>query len=205
MFVPLQSITSALFYFFSAVIIISSFLAVTSKKSVHSVLLLVLTFFATAWVFIIQRADFLAMLLIIIYVGAIAVLFLFVVMMLEEPNSAVKHIKRGKINFMFSFITGVILFFEIFAVIFTTKIYENIEHAQGKIFSIKDIGDVLYTEYFIEFQIMGFLFFTAMVGAIVLTLRKEDLTGKRQNIFTQISRESKVLLVKPEVGKGIKI
>ena len=204
MFAHLQSITSVLFYFFSAVIVISSFLAVTSKKSVHSVLLLVLTFFAAAWVFIIQRADFLAMLLIIIYVGAIAVLFLFVVMMLEEPKAAVKHIKRDKVNFMFSFITGIILFFEIFAVIFTTKIYETIESA-AKVFTIKDIGDVLYTEYFIEFQIMGFLFFTAMVGAIVLTFRKEDITGKRQNIFTQISRESKVVLMKPEVGKGVKI
>lgn len=204
MFIALQSITSVLFYFFSFIIVASAFLAVTSKKSVHSVLLLVLTFFGTAWVFILQKADFLAMLLIIIYVGAIAVLFLFIVMMLEEPNAQVKHIKRGKVNFMFSLIVGVILFFEIFAVIFTGSLYNSIVNT-GKIFSIKDIGDVLYTEYFIEFQIMGFLFFVAMVGAIVLTFKKQDVTGKRQNIGNQITRSSKITLAKPEIGKGIKI
>lgn len=203
MLFSIQSIGVFLFYFFSAIILFSGFFAVTSKKSVHSVLLLVLTFFGSAWIFILQKADFIAMILIIIYVGAIAILFLFVVMMLEEPNKKIKHIKHGKVNILFSLTVGIILFFELFAIILTSNIHKA--HNQFEGFNIKDIGNIIYTQYFVEFQITGFLFFVSMVGAIVLAFKKEDITGKKQSISSQINRENKIILAKPEIRKGIKI
>lgn len=199
-----EVLTSVLFYFFSFILVVSSFLAVTSKKSVNSVLLLILSFFAAAWVFLTRGADFLAMLLIIIYVGAIAVLFLFVVMMLEEPNEQVKNFKFGKVNFTFGFIIGILLFIELFAILLTTKITKTAANVPN--FTINDIGNILYTEYFFEFQTTGILFFVAMVGAIILTLIPVTIKTKRQNIFSQISRTTEsVYLTKPESGKGVKI
>jgi NADH-quinone oxidoreductase subunit J len=204
----LSSLTGLLFYLFSAVLVLSCFFAVSSKRSVHSVLFLVLAFFACAWVFLTNGAEFIAMMLIIIYVGAIAVLFLFVVMMLEEPNEDVKKFKRGKLNFLFSFAIGAVLFVELFAILLTTKIGVEALYST-KSYSIQDVGLVLYTQYFFEFQTAGLLFFTSMVGAIMLTLfpQEEDKKTKRQNFFNQISRrkEETIFLAKPEIGKGIKI
>jgi NADH-quinone oxidoreductase subunit J len=204
----LSNLTGFLFYLFSSVLVLSCFFAVSAKRSVHSVLFLVLAFFACAWVFLTTGAEFIAMMLIIIYVGAIAVLFLFVVMMLEEPNADVKNFKRGKLNFLFSLAIGGVLFAELFAILLTTKIgVEAISSA--KTFSIHDVGMVLYTHYFAEFQTAGLLFFTAMVGAIMITLFPQDeaTKTKRQNFFTQISRrkEETLYLAKPEIGKGVKI
>jgi NADH-quinone oxidoreductase subunit J len=203
----LSSINSVLFYIFGGVLVLSSFFAVSSKRSVHAVLFLVLAFFASAWVFLTRGAEFIAMMLIIIYVGAIAVLFLFVVMMLEEPNADVKKFKRGKINFLFSATVGVVLFCELLAIILTTKI--GVEATFGmQNFSIKDVGMVLYTEYFIEFQTIGLLFFASMVGVIMLTLfpQNTQTKTKRQNFFIQISRDkTSVYNAKPKVGGGVKI
>jgi NADH-quinone oxidoreductase subunit J len=204
----LSDLTGILFYVFSSILVISSFCAVSSKKSVHSVLFLVLAFFAAAWVFLTQGAEFIAMMLIIIYVGAIAVLFLFVVMMLEETQSEIKHLKRGKLNFLFSILIGGTLFAELFVIILTTKV--GVEASFGvKNFSIKDVGNLLYTEYFFEFQTIGLLFFTAMVGAIVLTMfpQVESEKTKRQNFFKQITRNTKetVYLANPAKGEGVKI
>lgn len=202
--IDVQNLTGILFYIFSFILVLSAFFAVTVKKSVNAVLLLILAFFAAAWVFLTLGAEFIAMLLIIIYVGAIAVLFLFVVMMLEEPNSVIKKAKHGKINFLFSFGIGSILFFEIFTIILTTKIANK--PAISMNFGIKDIGNILYTEYFFEFQTIGLLFFTAMVGAIILTLIPSVVKTKRQNFFKQISRDTtSVYLTNPEIGKGVKI
>ena len=204
----LSSLNGVLFYIFSAVLLLSALGAVSSKRSVHSVLFLVLAFFASAWVFLTRGAEFIAMMLIIIYVGAIAVLFLFVVMMLEEPNEEVKKFKRGKLNFLFSAFIGIVLFCELFVIILSTHIGVESSLAVAK-FSIKDVGMVLYTEYFYEFQTVGFLFFTAMVGAIMLTMFKQpaELKTKRQNFYKQIARrpEETVYLAKPKVREGVKI
>jgi NADH-quinone oxidoreductase subunit J len=200
-----SNLSSILFYGFSSILLLSSFFAVSSKRSVHSVLFLVLAFFAAAWIFLTRNAEFIAMMLIIIYVGAIAVLFLFVVMMLEEPNAEIKKLKTGKLSFLFSFVIGVVLFCEIFGIILTTQITNAAASSVAK-FSIKDIGMVLYTEYLFEFQTIGFLFFTTMVGAIMLTLFPETSKTKRQNFFTQTSRDkTAVYNTNPEYGKGVEI
>ena len=204
----LSSLTNVLFYVFSAILALSCFFAVSAKRSVHAVLFLVLAFFASAWVFITLKAEFIAMLLIIIYVGAIAVLFLFVVMMLEEPNEEVKHFKRGKLNFLFSALIGGILFAELFVIILSTKVGVE-SYLITKTFSIRDVGLVLYTQYFFEFQTIGLVFFTAMVGAIMLTMFKPDPKTKtvRQNFLKQISRkrEDTMTLENPKPNTGVKI
>ena len=128
-------------------------------------------------------------------------------MMLEEPNSIIKKLKYSKINFIFSFGIAAVLFVELFVILLTAKIGYNMLEGEARIpFSIKDIGNVLYTEYFFEFQTIGLLFFVAMVGAIVLTLIPSVTKTKRQNIFKQISRETtSVYLTNPESGKGVSI
>lgn len=197
------TLNALLFYTFSFVLSLSAIFAVISKKSVHSVLWLISAFFAAAWVFLSVRAEFLAMLLIIIYVGAVAVLFLFVVMMLEEAPSEIRKIKYGRARIAFSTLVGGILFAELFVILMTSNIPST---NQFITFSVKDIGRLLYTEYFMDFQIMGLLFFSAMVGAIVLTLSRPVSHIKRQKVFNQISRNNtSVFLVKPEAGKGISI
>ena len=203
----LENLTGLLFYLFAGVLVFSSFFAVIAKSSVHSVLFLVLAFFAAAWVFLTKGAEFIAMFLIIIYVGAIAVLFLFVVMMLEEPNAQLKKLKQGKINFFFSFLIGFVLFAELLVIILTTKIGFQAS-SQVPNFGIKDIGKLIYTEYFFEFQTIGLLFFAAMVGAIVLTMWpvNEAQKTKRQNFFKQISRSTNsVSLKNPKAGEGVEI
>lgn len=201
--VNMAMLNTFLFYAFSFVLVLSCIFSVISKKSVHSVLWLILGFFGAAWVLLSLRADFIAMVLIIVYVGAIAILFLFVVMMLEEPNSAIKKVKYKKLHMFFSLSVTIILFFEIFAILLTSK-SANLITTFIK-FDVKDLGKVLYTTYFFEFQSLGILFFVAMVGVIVLTL-EERPKNKIQNAFRQISRQkSSVYLVKPETYKGVKI
>jgi NADH-quinone oxidoreductase subunit J len=196
-------LNGALFYVFSAVLLLSGLASVIAKSSVHSVLLLILAFFSAAWVFIGLNAEFIAMLLIIIYVGAVAVLFIFVVMMLEEPKAELKKRKLG-LKFVFNFIFGSVLFVELFVILITVKNMPRF--FDTKVFTIKDIGNILYTEYFYEFQTMGLLFFTAMIGAIVLTLEKSSPNIKKQIISDQIKRDSSsVELVNPEFKKGVKI
>jgi NADH-quinone oxidoreductase subunit J len=201
------NLNGLLFYAFSAVLTLSAFFAAFSRRSVHSVLFLVLAFFAAAWIFLTRGAEFIAMMLIIIYVGAVAVLFLFVVMMLEEPNAEVKKFKRGKLNFAFSAFIGIALFLELFAILSASNAGIGVE-SFSRSFSIKDVGAVLYTERFVEFQAAGFLFFAAMVGAIVLTLfnQNPETKTKRQNFFKQIAREKTTIHnAKPAFRSGVKV
>lgn len=196
------SLNVALFYVFSGILIISAFYAVFSKRSVHAVLSLILAFFSAAWIFISLKAEFVAMLLIIIYVGAIAVLFLFVVMMLEEPTSIPKPIKNEKITFILSSIFGILLFIELFIILITSSGLPMSEISSS--FSIKDIGRILYTNYFFEFQSIGILFFISMIGAIILTL-EEKPKGRHQNMAAQSRREkSSVQLENPPFKSGVK-
>ena len=161
------------FYFFSFLIVFSSFLVVFSNNPVHSVLFLIFTFFNTAIIFLLMNAEFLAMTLIIVYVGAIAVLFLFVVMMLNISESV---LKEGFLKyFPFGLILIVIFISELFLVynsdtiLMPDNIKINITEMTNLGFdNTKLLGLYLYTDYFIIFQISGFLLLLAMIGAIVL-------------------------------------
>ena len=161
------------FYFFSFIVILSSFLVVFVSNPVHSVLFLIFTFFNAAIIFLIFKAEFLAMTLLIVYVGAVAVLFLFVVMMLNISESIVKE---GFLKyFPFGLLLISIFLIELFMIFNSDKIIFP-ESGLIKINEImnlgmdntKSLGLFLYTDYFIIFQMSGFLLLLAMIGAIVL-------------------------------------
>ncbi len=181
--------TETIFYFFSAVTIISSFFVVFSSNPVHSVLFLILSFFNVAVIFLLSDAEFLAMTLVIVYVGAVAVLFLFVVMMLNINEVVVKE------GFLKYFPLGLLLI-SIFLteLIFVFKDIELFDPSSSGISIIglleqgnqntKSLGLYLYTDFFIIFQISGFLLLVAMIGAIVLA-QNDQISVRSQNIFKQ--------------------
>ena len=176
--------TIYLFYFFSFLIVCSSFFVVFSNNPVHSVLFLIFTFFNSAIIFLLMNAEFLAMTLVIVYVGAIAVLFLFVVMMLNISESV---LKEGFLKyFPFGLILIVIFISELFLVYNsdTIMIPDNIKINISEMTNLgfdntKLLGLYLYTDYFIIFQISGFLLLLAMIGAIVLA--QTDLSNLKLN------------------------
>ena len=201
------------FYIFSTVILLSSLMVITSKNPVHSVLFLILTFFNGAGLFIILHAEFLAMILIIVYVGAVAVLFLFVVMMLnvaQQKNQwfiseeSSRHIPIG-------LIISALIFFELIIVIGGWKYKPNLFNTNNfgitnEISNTHSLGLVLYTDYIHVFQISGMILLVAMIGAIVLTFRKREGV-KTQSYIKQISRERSegVEVLKVPFNKGVKI
>ncbi len=181
--------TETLFYFFSTVTILSSFFVVFSSNPVHSVLFLILSFFNVAVIFLLSDAEFLAMTLVIVYVGAVAVLFLFVVMMLNINEVIIKE------GFLKYFPLGLLLISifltELIVVFKDIKLFDP--SSSGISISdllnegnqnTKAIGLYLYTDFFIIFQISGFLLLVAMVGAIVLA-HNDQLSVKSQSIFKQ--------------------
>ncbi len=161
------------FYFFTFIVILSSFLVIFVSNPVHSVLFLIFTFFNAAIIFLIFKAEFLAMTLLIVYVGAVAVLFLFVVMMLNISESV---IKEGFLRyFPFGLLLISIFLIELFMIFNSDKVIfpENGLLKINEIMNLgmdntKSLGLFLYTDYFIIFQISGFLLLLAMIGAIVL-------------------------------------
>jgi len=186
-------LTSFLFYLFSFVIFASSIMVIFSKNPVHSVLFLILAFFNAAALFILLGAEFLAMILIIVYVGAVAVLFLFVVMMLDINFT---KIREGVVQYLpISGLVALILLIELLFV-GTTWLYSSdsaeivakpfSEFADSGLTNTRAIGHVLYTEYFYLFQIAAIILLVAMVGAISLTIRKRKGV-KRQKISNQVN------------------
>jgi NADH-quinone oxidoreductase subunit J len=197
------------FYIFAFVAVASAFLVISSKNPVHSVLFLILTFFNAAALFLLTGAEFLGMILLVVYVGAVAVLFLFVVMMLdidftELRSGVMRHAPIGAL-------VGVILAAELIIVVGGSML--NPQAASAITMPIPDpsvrsntavLGDVLYTNYVYFFQIAGLVLLVAMIGAIVLTLRhRTDI--KRQDISTQVARDPKTAIevVKVKPGQGI--
>ena len=186
------------FYFFSFLVISSSVLVIFSNNAVHSVLFLIFTFFNSAILFILMNAEFLAMTIVIVYVGAIAVLFLFVVMMLNIAESA---IKEGFLKyFPFGLILIVIFISELFLVFNfdSFKIPENIkidmnESSLLEKSNTKLIGLYLYTDYFIIFQISGFILLLAMIGAIVLAQNDEKKLKSYSAITQKKVRKKNVI------------
>ena len=200
--------TIFLFFIVSIIIITSSLLVILSKNPIHSVLFLILVFFNTSILFLLSNAEFLAMALIIIYVGAVAVLFLFVIMMLDI-NTA--KLRKSFLNYLpIGLLVGFIILLELLYVVNQSKVIFSISDSEKLgsqiINNTKAIGNVLYTDYFLIFQISGIILLIAMIGAISLTFSKRE-NIKRQNYFQQIEREktSSISLVDAENEKGVKI
>ena len=184
-----MSVAAAFFYLFSAVMIASAFMVIAARNPVHSVLYLILAFVNASGLFILLGAEFLAMILVVVYVGAVAVLFLFVVMMLDVDFA---QLKRGMLQYMpVAFLIGVIVAIELALVVsgWTAK-PGAAPKAASTLSNTEALGRVLYTEYVYFFQAAGLILLTAMIGAIVLTLHHKPGV-KRQNIADQNARDRK--------------
>ncbi len=200
---------SLVFYLFSFITIASSIAVISARNTIHAVFFLILDFVSVSCLFIMMGAEFLGMLTLIVYVGAVAVLFLFVVMMLNVNYS---DLKSGFLNYLpFGGLIGLVLIIEIGLMIGTWKYRDTfIKTSEIKINSnlsnTEAIGNVLYTEYLHYFQISGLILLVAMIGAILLTYRRKD-NLKRQDISTQVSRErsESVQLEDVESFKGVKL
>ena len=182
------------FYVFSIIAVVSAIMVTVSKNTVHSVFFLILDFISISCLFIMVGAEFLGMIMLIVYVGAVAVLFLFVVMMLNvaqqknqwfisEENSG--HIPVG-------LLISAIIFFELIIVIggwkYKPDLFETTNLITNEISNTHSLGQVLYTDYIHIFQISGMILLIAMIGAIVLTFRQREGV-KKQSYLKQISRE----------------
>ena len=197
------------FYLFSFITIASSIAVISARNTIHAVFFLILDFVSVSCLFIMMGAEFLGMLTLIVYVGAVAVLFLFVVMMLNVNYS---DLKSGFLSYLpFGGLIGLVLIIEIGLMIGTWKYRDAfIKTSEIKINSnlsnTEAIGNVLYTEYLHYFQISGLILLVAMIGAILLTYRRKD-NLKRQDITTQVSRErsESVQLQDVESFKGVKL
>ena len=183
-------ITTLAFYLFAAILLISAGMVITSRNPVHSVLFLILAFFNAAALFLIAGAEFLAMILVIVYVGAVAVLFLFVVMMLDVNFS---ELRDGFQRYAPVGATiGAILFGELALVLGGWKFAPEagairMSSAPGEVENTRALGHLIYTDYIFLFQSAGLILMVAMIGAIVLTHRDRGTT-KRQNIAKQNAR-----------------
>ncbi len=198
------------FYFFSFIAVISAIMVTVSKNTVHSVFFLILDFISISSLFIMIGAEFLGMIMLIVYVGAVAVLFLFVVMMLnvaKQKNTWFKS-STNSAHIPIGLLVSIIIFFEVIIVIGGWKYKPELSN---KIFisditNTHSIGNVLYTDYIHLFQLSGMVLLVAMIGAIVLTFRKREGL-KRQSYFKQLARErnDSVSLINVKSHEGIKI
>ena len=205
---------SIFFYFFSIIAILSAIMVTVSRNTVHSVFFLILDFISISCLFIMIGAEFVGMIMLIVYVGAVAVLFLFVVMMLNVSLQKNQWFaaERGSSHIPIGIIVSVIIFFELIIVIGGWKFKPNLEPKSTGLNFITEktnthsIGEVLYTDYIHLFQLSGMILLVAMIGAIVLTFRQR-LGIKKQSYFKQISRERAegVELVDVKNKAGVKI
>jgi len=204
---------SLFFYFFSVIAVFGALMVTISRNTVYSVFFLILVFISISILFIMIGAEFLGMVMLIVYVGAVAVLFLFVVMMLNINEQLLKKpIRKGFINnISVGTIVGVIIFLELLVVVGGWKYKGNFIPLSESIFNSNisnthALGNILYTDYIHLFQISGIILLVAMIGAITLTFsRRENV--KRQSYFAQIQRdkESAVSLIDVESGKGVNL
>jgi len=195
------------FYLFAAMTVGSAFMVISARNPVHSVLFLILAFFNAAGLFVLMGAEFLAMLLVIVYVGAVAVLFLFVVMMLDVDFT---ELRQGMLQYLpVGSVIGLVLLAELLMVVGGWAIDPGlvgkgaVPYASGA-GNVQAIGEVLYTKYVYFFQGAGLVLLVAMIGAIVLTLRHKPFV-RRQDISEQVARgpATSIEIVRVETGKGI--
>ena len=200
-------VQSVIFYLFSIFLLVSASMVVTARNPVHAVLFLILCFFNAAALFLLMGAEFIAFIMVIVYVGAVAVLFLFVVMMLDINFRDMRQGVRRYIAIGLS-VGGVLLTqLLIVTAAWTTNpnalIVNPVTSGEG-VENTRAIGRLLYTDYFYAFQVSGLILLVAMIGAIVLTLR--DRKGVlRQNVSQQLDRKISDIIevVKVESGKGV--
>jgi NADH-quinone oxidoreductase subunit J len=203
-------IVSALFfYLFAGVCIASAFMVIAAKNPVHSVLFLILAFVNASGLFVLMGAEFLAMILVVVYVGAVAVLFLFVVMMLDVDFA---EFRQGSLQYLpIGTLVGLIVLAELLLVVvgwtFSPDVAQTITAPIPPIASTTNteaLGQVLYTRYIYYFQASGVVLLVAMIGAIVLTLRHKP-SVKRQNIAQQVARTkaTAIDIVKVRPGQGL--
>jgi NADH-quinone oxidoreductase subunit J len=197
-------IISILFYFFSNFLLFSSLMVIVVQNSIYSVLFLVCSFLSAASLLFILECEFLALLFIIIYVGAIAVLFLFVVMMLDIKT--VNLTKNTIKYFPFGSFISLVFLFEILAIIlknfkanpyqnsFLVNFYHDWYEKLDALTEIEALGQILYTHYVLQFLIAGYILFLAVVGSIVLTITPPRKKSKSQIIYRQISRNKNAIL-----------
>ena len=200
-------VAALFFYLFACVAIASAVMVISSRNPVHSVLFLILCFFNGAGLFILLGAEFLAMILVVVYVGAVAVLFLFVVMMLDVDFV---QLRQGMLNYLpVGGTIGLIVLVELALVVGTWAISSDALTAAGapsagNVTNTEALGQILYTKYVYFFEAAGLVLLVAMIGAIVLTLRHKQGV-KRQDISVQVARNPATAMevVKVKPGQGI--
>ena len=204
-----MSFAALFFYLFATVTVASAFMVIAAKNPVHSVLFLILAFVNAAGLFLLMGAEFLAMILVVVYVGAVAVLFMFVTMMLDVDFA---ELRDGFLQYLpVGALVGLIVLVELVLVVgtwsfsgaqstvtATAPIPADITNAEA-------LGRVLYTEHLLLFQAAGLVLLTAMIGAIVLTLRERRAGVKRQDISAQVARgpATAIEVVKARPGEGL--
>ena len=201
------------FYIFSFIAIISAIMVTVSRNTVHSVFFLILDFISISCLFIMIGAEFLGMIMLIVYVGAVAVLFLFVVMMLNvaQQKNEWFNASESSSHIPIGLLVSLVIFFELIIVIggwkYKPEVLDSISlNVDTNITNTQSLGNVIYTDYIHLFQLSGMILLVAMIGAIVLTFRQRSGV-KRQSYIKQISRERSegVELVDVETNKGVKI
>ncbi len=200
-------LTPIAFYLFALVTLLSAAMVITAKNPVHSVLFLILAFFNAAGLFVLLGAEFVAMILVIVYVGAVAVLFLFVVMMLDMGFA---ELRKGAMQYVpLGLLIGGVLLAEL-AVVYSTwefapNVSGNLSSPVSDLNNTEALGMLLYTKYVFAFQIAGLILLVAMIGAIVLTHRQRSGV-RRQKIADQNARkrEDAMTIVKVKTGVGVK-
>ena len=201
------------FYTFSFIAIISAIMLTVSKNTVHSVFFLILDFISISCLFIMIGAEFLGMMMLIVYVGAVAVLFLFVVMMLNVTQQQNQWFisTESSTHLPIGLLISLVIFFELIVVIGGWKFKPDLITSMSlsinqNITNTHSLGNVIYTDYIHVFQLSGMILLVAMIGAIVLTFRQRSGV-KRQSYFKQISREKSegVKLVDVESNKGVNL
>ena len=204
-----EMIPTIVFYLFATVALLSAVMVISAKNPVHSVLFLILAFFSSAGLFLLLGAEFIAMILVIVYVGAVAVLFLFVVMMLDIDVAA---LREGFLRYLpVGILVAAVVFAELF-IVFSLSLHHPSALAavrqpipgSAEISNTEAIGNVLYTYYLFPFQMAGIILLVAMIGAIVLTLRSRPGVRK-QKISKQLARtpEDGMTIVKVKSGQGV--
>jgi len=194
------------FYLFAGILVLSALMVITARNPVHSVLFLILAFFNSAGIFILLGAEFIGLILVIVYVGAVAVLFLFVVMMLDIDFA---NLRKGAMQYIsVGFLIGGILLFELIALYSSWRFAEVAPENRATPLSAFEgttnteaLGRILYTDYILAFQMAGLILFVAMIGAIVLTLRRRPGV-RRQKVSAQHSRKVEDALEIKKVASG---
>jgi len=204
-----MTLPALFFYLFAGVTVASAFMVISSKNPVHSVLFLILAFVNAAGLFVLMGAEFLAMILVVVYVGAVAVLFMFVTMMLDVDFA---ELRDGFLQYLpIGALVGLIVLVELVLVVGTWGVGGTPHTVVAKapiptdVTNAEALGRVLYTEHLLLFQAAGLVLLTAMIGAIVLTLRERRVGVKRQDIAAQVARgpATAIEVVKVRPGQGL--